>query len=169
MGVIQSMLSYIPHQKSTKCVSKAFKKSTKKNEICNKRIREQMIASEFKGENVWNLYQNGDNLSLQKNEDAKEYIASLDKAFDEMQCGDKIYIHDGKYELQSCGIHSKNIQIEGIGKCEIKSVDADHWGVGVKKKVSIKNVTLEFCELPVMDGGSLWLTDCTFSVWLSID
>ena len=112
--VIQSMLGYISPQSSTKCISKTFKNASEKNEILNQRSREQMIASHFKGENVWHLYQQ----TLQKNEEPKQYIASFDAALNAMECGDKIYIHDGEYILSyNYKFDSKNIQIEGIGKC----------------------------------------------------
>merc|ERR1712228_267520 len=117
-----------PYQKSTKCVSKTFKKSSENNEILNKRTREQMIASQFKGENVWHLYKSENDLSLQKNKEPQENINSLDEAFDAMECGDKIYIHDGRYILPyNFEFGSKNIQIEGIGKCNITLSEFDNF------------------------------------------
>ena len=141
-----------------------------KMNLWKKRTREQMIASQFEGKNVWNVHQVTNGMTLQKNEEPRILIGNLDEVLGKMDDGDKVFFHEGKYILPSEDVFaSKDIQVEGIGECEFTPFDDDPYEVDFENKVSIKNVTLSETEFSVKQKGSLYLSDCKFRTWSTVN
>ena len=167
--VMQSMLSFVPQQRQIKFVSKSFKKLTEQNEILRNRSREQRIASQFNGKNVWNVHKVEDGLTSQKNEEPSKFINGLDDVFAEMDDGDKVFLHEGAYILGEVGFGNKNIEIEGVGDCSLTTCSEEYDDdMDVSHIVSINNVRFENTRFNVERGGSMYLTDCEFCIWSGI-
>ena len=176
--VIQSALSYIPHQVSIKSVSESFQQLAQQNEILQERSREQMIASKFKGKNVWNVRKvnncmdpASDGMRLQRNEEPSMIIHGLDEVFGKIESGDKIFFHKGEYGMsEEFAFGHKDVQIEGIGPwpCEFTPLCEDQEDKIINHNASIKNVEFLDTRFHVKQGGSLYLTDCVFGTWMGV-
>merc|ERR1712129_13625 len=128
------------------------------------------MGSQFKGKNVWTVHAVDDGMSIQKNQEQRVYVddCRLDGLFAKIESGDKIRFHSGCYFLPKDGFDSKNIQIEGIGDCQLRDYEyPTEWenvfvdGV----KVSIKNIIFDFYGFRVCGGGTAYLTNCKFATY----
>ena len=168
---IQTVLSFLPNQSTLKSVNKHFNQMVLDNETLRKRARTRNIASQFNGSNVWLVDPKRENLNAdEKQKGIKGPIASLQKALECIESGDKILLAEGRHFL-GYSFGAKDVRIEGIGECAISLRDNDFEETGcdsdiyIEHKVSLSNIrTVDpWTSFGVNEGASLWMTDCVLN------
>ena len=167
LDVIQSALSYLPYQTTIKSVSTSFKNMSDKNKILHKRARDNMIASHFKGKNVWKAHKTKNGISLQKNDEPSIFVSDLDDIFAAIVSGDKIVFEEGKYWLlphrNGITLPRKDVQIEGIGECIFTFFKPKRSYISINGSISIKNVQIRDVRFKLAhDNITAYFSDCIF-------
>merc|ERR1712129_97283 len=125
-------------------------------------------------------FEETNDMSLQKNDEPASIIYHLTDAFDAMEAGDKIFIHEGHYTNligndqpdPETYEFTKSIQIEGIGKSVLDSfmsendyyVDRAQLHCMRNDTISIKNIQCcTHVTFHVYTNGMLYADNCSFA------
>ena len=101
-------------------------------------------------------------------------MRSLSAARAMMKSGDKVFLCDGEHQYFTEGesydtmrnpMFFDEIEIEGMGECHLMFVEED--GLQIFGKLHLINIQISHFPgayqcIYVRDGGSLWMTECSF-------
>ena len=121
---LQSILSYLPYQKSLKSVNKMFQHLIEMNVSLKRKERGEYVSSQFQGPNEWIVDPLRDTLT--NNESAKgikgpfKTLGEVLKS-EEFESGDTVYLAEGTHQTKHFTNH-KDANVVGIGNCRLEYI-----------------------------------------------